>query len=116
MEVVTNMWFTLDGHEIWCDCLGREYRWAIINDCKSNVTKLECLNPTGGPSGGYPWQPSHGPQLTDNGQVLSPSGKLLLWLPHYWGPYNRENIVWNGQFLALLCPELPEVVILKLPE
>ena len=110
------MWFTPDGHEIWCDGFEGISRWAIINDSESNVTKLECLDPTGGPSGGYLWQSSYGSQVTDDGRVLSASRKLLLWLPHYWGPHKRRDIMWNGEFLALLYPELPEVVILELPE
>ena len=112
-------WFSTDGHEIWCDNTGLCEGWAITRDSESNVTKLEHLDPTESPSGGFHGQSSgessSGYQVTDDGWVLDFSGKQLLWLPHGWRSSKRLRI-WDGQFLAFLHRELPEVVILELPE
>ena len=104
-------WFTPDGREVWSLGYRKSEGWAILKDKKSGVTKLEPLDPTGGPSGGFPWQSSSGYQVTDDGWVLSPTGKRLLWL--YCRPL-KMDIVWGGRFLALLDFGLPEVVLLEL--
>ena len=107
------LWFTPDGHEVWCG-QPREYEgWSIVEDSESNTTKLEGLDPTRGPSGGFPWESSQGHQVTGDGWVLSSSGKHLLWLPPHWR-LNEVGRRWNGQFLAPL--DVPEVVILEVPE
>ena len=106
------LWFAPDGHKIWSyDGIYRG--WAITGDSGSNITKLEPLEPDTH-LGRPPWQPPHGYQVTDSGWTLSSSGKRLLWMPHYW----RDEIyrMWGEQYLALLHPNLPEVIILELPE
>ena len=107
-------WFNPDGHEVWCYSSEEGSGWAILKDSKYNVTKLECLNPTKGPSGGHHWESSNGIQVTDDGWILSSGGKQLLWLPHHWRPSFEIHRVWNRQFLAFLNDGLPEVVILEL--
>ena len=105
--------FTPDGHEIWCP--DSSEGWAIIGNTKSNDTKLEQLDPAKGPSGVLPWQPSCGFQVTDDGWVLSSTGKKLLWLPPHWRSHEKHR-AWGGRFLALLHYGLPEVVIMELLE
>ena len=107
-------WFTLNGHEVWCGHFGGYKRWAIVKDSKSGITKLEHLDPAESPPGGFSWQSSCGYQVTDDGWILSSSGKQLLWLPHHWR--SSKERVWGGKFLAFLHFELPDVVILELPE
>ena len=62
---------------------------------------------------GCPHGSSHGYQVTNDGWIISPSGRRLLMLPPPW----RSDMVrrmWNGRFLALLHGALPEPVILEL--
>ena len=114
------LWFTPDGHEVWCHWPWGEEGWAIVEDGESDVTRLEGLNSAQGPSGGPPWQPSHGWQVVDNEWILSSNRKKLLWLPHHWQvdlegiKMGEQLLVWSGRFLALRDPELPEIVILEL--
>ena len=107
-------WLTPDGHEVWCRDSTKSGGWQIVKDGKSNVTKLERLDPARGPSGRPPWESPNGYQITDDGSVLSPSGKQLLWLPPHWR-VRKQFAVWGGQFLGLLHPEQLEVVILEFP-
>ena len=109
-------YFTSDGHEVWGSgsiCL---IRLAVVWDSRCNVIGLKCPDPSEVPSGVLPWQSSHGHKVTDDGWILSSSGKRLLWLPHHWRSYERNHQVWGGQFLAILDNRLPEVVILELLE
>ena len=103
--------FTPDGCEVWCFSNGNEaVRWKIVESSESNATGLECLG-----KDGLPFQPSRGYKVTDNGWILNSSGKRVLWLPSHW--YSQDwRRMWRGWFLALLHPELSEVVILELPE
>ena len=110
----TMSWFTLEGYEVWCcSATGIGEGWGIDKYGGSNATKLEPLDPTGGPSGGFPWQSPRGYKVTDDGWVLSSGGKRLLWLPPHWRSGETDR-VWGGRILALLHPELPEVVVLEL--
>ena len=104
-------WFTQDGCEVWCYHRG----WAIIRDSESNATKLECLDPVRGPSGGWLWDSPHGFQVIDDGWIVSSSGKPLLWVPHHWRS-NELARIWSGWFLALVHAGLSEAVIIELPE
>ena len=116
-------WFTPDGREFWSfggldrtstsQHSKKNIGWKIIRNTESNVTKLERLDPTVGPSGGLPRESSHGCQVMDGGWVLSSTGKRLLWLPPRW---RSEEIhrMWSGRFLALLHGGLPEAVVLEL--
>ena len=56
---------------------------------------------------------SHGRKVTDDGWILSPAQKRLLWLPHRWRS-GEGRVTWSRRFLALAQRELPEVVILEL--
>ena len=114
-EVWRLMWFSPDGHEVWCGQPGKYKGWRIIKDNESNSTKLEGLNPARGPSGGSPWESSGGYQITENGWILSSTGMQLFWLPPHWRSH-RENMIWNGQFLSPLINPEPELIILELPE
>ena len=105
--------FTADGDEVWCHSGGVEGEgWVIIKDRGSDVTKLESLDPSGGPPGGFPWQSPRGYTATE-GWMLSHTGRRLLWLPPHWRS-GETDMVWGGRFLALLHPELPEAVVLEL--
>ncbi|KAF9642942.1 hypothetical protein BDM02DRAFT_3124013 [Thelephora ganbajun] len=109
-------WFTLDGREVWCILPGgKADGWKIIKDSESDTTKLEHLESSVRPSGGFPWESSHGYEVTSGGWVLSPRGKRLLWLPPSWRSHARDRM-WSGRFLALLVHGLPEAVILELEE
>ena len=109
------LWFTPDGHEVWCAQSGGLMGWAIIKDAESNTTRLEGLDQARGPTGGFPWESSHGNKVTGDGWILNSGGKRLLWFPPHRRPSERDRI-WDGQFLASLHPEQPEVAILEIPK
>jgi len=107
--------FTLDGDKVWCATIsGKVDQWAIVKDDGSNVIRLEPLGEDKEPLSGFPWHSSCGYQVTDDGWILSSSGKRLLWLPHQWWPVCKIDWRWSRNFLALLHAGLPEVVILEL--
>ena len=118
------VWFTPDGFELWynmsllCNRTGGEMTtgWKITEteDSGSSYTKLESLQPTAQPTGGFPWQSPHGCKVTPDGWVLNPVGKHLIWLPHIWRAYRQEDYRWGGQLLGSTHPGLPEPVILEL--
>ena len=109
-------WFDPNGYGVWCHSVyGGVEGWAIVGDGIFKPANLERLDPAKGPLGGFPWRSSYGYQITDDGWILSPSGKRLLWLPHHWRSDKRHR-TWCGQFLGLSHHELPEVIILELPE
>ena len=87
--------------------------WEVIKDDKSGGMELKRLEQSY-PSGTLPWESPHGYEVTDDGWVLSPTRKRLLWLPHRWRSY-RQHRVWNGRFLGL-SHRLSEVVILEFLE
>ena len=107
--------FTQDGREIWTwDDL--EYvGWEIIKDDESGGMELKPLEETSRPSGMPPWQSHHGYEVTDDGWVLSPTRKRLLWLPHRWREDRKECKLWSRRFLGL-SHRLSEVVILEFLE
>jgi len=112
--------FTSDGTRVWC--AGFYYRstelfvnqWEIFRDDESGIFELKQAG-SGIPLRSLPWHSSCGYQVTDNGWVLSPGGKLLLWLPHQWRSVRFER-KWSGNFLAIFHMGLPEPVILELLE
>ena len=106
------LWFTPDGQEVWCNTDNGVKGWVIV---KSDLLGQTELQPTEHQPEECPWKSSSGYDITHDGWVLSPSGKQLLWLPPHWQS-KETNRQWNGQFLALLHPDLPEIVILELPE
>ena len=106
--------FTPGGREVWCAGLFESVAgWSITEESEHRPTELEPLEPNACPPGVFPWKSSRGYQVTDNGWVLSPTQKRLVWLPHHWWPRERE-IVWQGRFLGFLHGDLPELVILEL--
>ena len=105
--------FTLDGHEIrdvadYSNVVG----WKIIEGSEPGAVDLKPLGRTAHSQGVFPLQSSRGYEVTDDGWVLSPAKKRLLWLPHRWRSTWR-NRAWGGQFLGLSHRELPEAVILE---
>jgi WD40 repeat protein len=107
-------WFALGGREVWCDAgSGIAEGWSIVEDNESGATGLERIRITTDPPEGFPWTSSRGYEVTDDGWVLSSSGKRLLWLPPY--PRSAKRRAWSGRFLALLRPVLPEPVLVELP-
>ena len=105
--------FTPDGCDVWCGGDEGVDQWRIVQDSRSGINKLDYLRSTEVPPGGFPWQSSRGHQVTDDGWILSPNRKRLLWLPHHWRSDKRGRM-WSGKFLALLYGELPEAVVLEL--
>ncbi|KAF9646732.1 hypothetical protein BDM02DRAFT_3188576 [Thelephora ganbajun] len=107
-------WFTLGGREVWSIVFGgKADGWKIIEDSESDITRLEHLESSTHPSGGFPWQSPCGYEVTDGGWVLGPSGKWLIWLPPSWRS-RKQDRMWSRRFLTLLDCELPEPVILEL--
>ena len=70
------------------------------------------MGTTACPPGVPPWESSRGYRVTDDGWILSPTQKRLLWLPYRWRS-TEDQRRWGGRFLGLLLHELPEVVILE---
>ena len=109
------LWITSEGCEIG---LLRERRVGarkIIKDGKSNVLRLKRLPKNTRLPGGYPWESSHGYDITDDGWILDSRKKRVMWLPHHWRKDERDRM-WDGRFLGLLDQELPEPIIIELGE
>ena len=109
-------YFTPDGREVWCgeaSGFGME-GWVITEESESRLTKLEPLEPSMGPREAFAWKSSCGYEVTDDGWVLSPTKRRLLWLPRHWRSHEKRRI-WQGRFLGFLHGEPPEVVVLELP-
>ena len=109
------VWFSQDNLEVWCHGGMNWCGWTIIEGDKPGHITLDLIGPGVLPSGGFPWQSSHGYEVTLDGWVLSPSKKRLLWLPHSWRS-DQQDRRWDGQFLGLIHPSLPEAVILEFYE
>ena len=104
--------FSPDGHEVWCATDDDQVdQWTIIKNNGSGATELNCLVEGEGPLSGFPWHSSCGYEVTDDGWILGPSGKQLLWLPHQWRS-SKAARKWSGKFFAV--GGLSEVVILEL--
>ena len=113
-DSLSSPWFTRDGREVWVFERSKKEGWEIIKDSGSGTMELKPLEETSCPSGTLPWQSHQGYEVTDDGWVLSPTWKQLLWLPHHWRS-DQDNRIWNGQFLGL-PHRLSDVVILEFPE
>ena len=111
-------WFTPDKSELWCTFFNRWFRWAIIKDSESDIYKLERREEVVIPARGSYWKSSYDYQVTDDGWILSPSGKELIWLLPHWrfNEYDDRHYIWGGRSLAILFPTQPEPVILELLE
>ena len=81
-------WFTRDGCEVWMTDRyhGRDHGWEIIEGGISGAMELKPLEETLYPSRTFLWDSIRGYEVTDDGWVLSPTQKRLLWLPHRWSP------------------------------
>ena len=108
-------WFTQDGREVWSARYSPLNGWNIIKDGKSGVIGLVPVRMNARPSGGFPWVSSHGHDITDDGWIYNSRDGRLMWVPHRWRKFWRYWM-WNGQFLGLLDPGLPEPVIIDLDE
>lgn len=108
------LWPTPDGREIWGlpSKLSPVRRWEIVEDSESGVTGLQPLEVTTFPREILPWRSPRGYEVTDDGWVLSPTKKRLLWLPHHWRS-EEQFMTWSGRFLGLRYLSLPEVVIIE---
>ena len=110
------LWFTTDGREVWSVSYREpdfpRGRWRITEIGETGTTKLEPLGVTACPPGTLPWLSPRGYEITDDGWVLSPAQKRLLWLPHLWRS-DDTNRTWAGRFLGLGHRELPKVVIIE---
>ena len=104
---------TRGGHQLWDVSDSSVKGWRLVQSSKYHfLTLLKPLSPTECPSDVFPWESTRGYKVTDDGWVLSPAQKRLLWLPHDWRSRERDRI-WSGRFLGLLHGGLPEVVILE---
>ena len=102
--------------EVWCINWANSGKgWSIIEDSESGIVELKSLETTTCPPQLLSWQSSCGYEVTDDGWVLSPTKKRLLWLPHHWRS-DEMSRTWNGRFLGLVHGELLEAVILAFPE
>jgi WD40 repeat protein len=108
-------WLTLGGHDVWC---GRDERvaggWSIVEDSESGMIRLEPIGLSATLSRRLPGKSPCGYEVTGDGWVLSSSRKRLLWLPPYLRSEGTDGAR-SGRFLAILCPALPEPVLLELP-
>ena len=113
---VETAWLSPDGREVWgaSDSNSPMGGWEVIEveDDEPSNRRLQPLEMTKCQPGALPWQSSHGYEVTNDGWVLSPTQKRLLWLPHPWRSVARHR-TWSGRFLGLFHLGLPEVVILE---
>ena len=107
------IYFSPSGCSIWALNMysyGQQYK--IDKDGKTGRIQLEAIEAKS-QSMVPPWKPPHSYEVTEDGWILSPTQKQLLWLPHHWR-VAHNNRIWGGQFLGLLpAGELSEMVILE---
>ena len=94
----------------------RNKGWEIVEGGVSSVMKLKPLEETLYPSRAFLWHSIRGYKVTDDGWVLSPTQKRLLWLPHRWRSDREEDRLWSGRFLGLSHRLSSGVVILEFLE
>ncbi|KAF9786424.1 hypothetical protein BJ322DRAFT_786340 [Thelephora terrestris] len=103
----------LDEHEVWCIYAGNSgWGWKILEDSETGDIRLESLGTTECPHRVLLYQSLCGYKVTQDGWVLSPIQKRLLWLPHHWRTDDRFR-VWSGRFFGIVHRGLPDVVILE---
>ena len=105
--------FSEDGREIWSGDGSSTEGWEIVKGGLLGVTKLKPLESFKCPPGLFSWQLSRGYGVTEDGWVLSPTKKRLLWLPHQWRRNTEESRVWSGRFLGLRHVQVSQPVILE---
>ena len=108
--------FTRDGREVWiASFYSRNIGLEIIEGDVSGAMELKPLEETLYPSRAFLWHSIRGYKVTDDGWVLSPTQKRLLWLPHRWRSDQEEHRLWSGRFLGL-THRVSEGVILEFLE
>ena len=107
-------WFTRDGREVR-DSRIHHGGAKIIRGGGSSIIGLESVGDDDGPSGGHLSESSHGHKDADDGWILDSRKKRVMWLPHHWR-FSKQYRIWDGQFLALFDPGLPEPVVIELYE
>ena len=110
--------FALDGRDIWCERCTRFGSQTVTEDTERGVIKVEysIVKAEYPPVGvTLPWKSPHGYQITDDGWVLSPTKKRLLWMLPHWRTLETCR-TWSGRFLGLPQSGLSEVVVLEFPE
>lgn len=114
----SNGWMTgFTPDEVWCASdNGKVDQWIVVERDGSKTFKLKQIGKMKEPSSGVPWHSSQGYRVTDNGWILSPEGKQLLWIPYHWLPDPDKKIqkLWCESFLAIWNRNLQEPVILNL--
>ena len=114
-NVGERLWITPDGREVWdLDKLSNT-GWKIIKDGNSHIIGLERLPENAHPSGGYPWTPPHGHNITKDGWIFNSRKERLMWLPYHWRAC-KQGRKWDGGFVGLLHSELLEPIIIGLGE
>lgn len=107
------IWFIPDSSSIWCSSIEGNWNWQeFIKEGQSYIKPKDQALLKDQP-GGLPWNSTHSYEVTNDGWILSPSKKQLLWLPHRWrlsGATRR----WSGSYFALLHYALPQAIILNL--
>ena len=112
--------FTRDGREVWTSScfltnVPQYEGLEIVEDSVSGTMELIPLEETLYPSRTFFWDSIRGYKVTDDGWVLSPTRKRLLWLPHRWRSDQEDHRIWSGRFLGL-SHRISEVVILEFVE
>lgn len=107
--------FTPNSHEVWSAADdGKVGKWEIFEENESDAIYLEQLEGDIEPPNGFPWQSICGYQITDDGWILSSSGKRLLWLPYHWRQDEIIQRKWSGKYLVIWNRNSLEPSILEL--
>ena len=71
--------FTQRGNEVWCVESGdRVDKWKIFESTGPDTIRLDQMWRGEKPQSEFPWHSTSGHQITDEGWILSSSGKQLL--------------------------------------
>jgi WD40 repeat protein len=107
--------FSSSSCEVWSTGYdGIVYPLEIAKGDGPNAIKLKQLRMVQQPQSDFPWCSPCGYQVTHDGWILSPSGKLLLWLPRHLQQDYITQRKWNKRFLVIWNQNMPEPCILKL--
>jgi len=112
---VSHPWFTQDGREVWYR-RGLSQGETIIRGEGSDFIGLKPrFQWYATPSGGHLWKSLRGHEIADDGWILDSREKRVMWLPHHWRVHQKYRI-WDGRFLVLFDPRLPEPIVIELDE
>ena len=107
--------FTPDSQGVWLSTVhGKVGQWSIVEEGGPGIIKLQKSEGTTSSQSGFPWLSPYGHQITDDGWIVSSSGKRLLWLPPYWQPVDIIQREWNRNFLAVWHTSLPAPIIFEI--